>query len=1169
MKRFLAMLLALVILVGAVPAALAVGTPEGYYGSRLTDAAAIAFYQVLETMDFTSDQNVPVENPAVIGLAERYASGDVALIRSFGAAVDSFRYDHTEFFYVDWDMLSVNVGRRNGQYVVNVGTGRTDSYLRDKNADIARQIADYSAALEAMVADVLARAGTGVSVKDLAKAANDVICDRVTYDFCDDPVTGEATAASKYIRTAYGALVNGRAVCEGYARLYKAVMNRLGVECELISGYYMDGEAFEPHMWNYVQDEEGRWYGVDVTMNDGHRLQAGGIETAFNKYFWQTYEIFAVNHFEDGVVSSVEYDMPYPELYRFWKTPTSSGKFDSGYGDYGGKPGFWFSYDGKSAEELKADGLYMAFRTATTNTGEVRWSAWQSADAMNIYQEGGVVSDIGKTYILMPNIAMFALEAGIFDTPEDVENKVGDTVVSVQYSEEAVTSHLIEKMNVENPTHDPNYIAPSYIRYTEPYNLFQTWMDVQGGKQHVELTYGDPLREIGDGMKLEWGVSSYNNRDLSLEAVRKYAKVENVQFDGDRTISFDITPSRMYNHNMISYYFTIKNMVNIIDGGKDGVALPGFSISCRYEDDIACCKIFNDGRLYVNSYAQPSIAMNGDLSTTGWTYTDVDADGNEVQRRVSESQRSQMALVVTRPNDSEELAAAAEGQAGAAAVRSTTYEIDLNICGKIVSIPNGSYMKLNLGIPDEFAGLAGNENVKFKLYHFKRGADGQIDYSATEEIECVFTPYGIIAEVNSFSPYVLVAVDESLLPEEARDTSKGVALVANGHGGRVESNISVAGTLKEGQTATYTLMPDMGYDVEFVRLNGVDLPIVGNTITLTYDELQSSNTLEVGYVAKSVKEADAGIDNVSPGTFCTVTFYPNGGSEVATDYVESGTPVARPADPTKDGYRFDGWYADPELSQLYDFSTPVTSSITLYAKWTANPSGGTTPTDPGELDGPGAFDGPGASDVPGTLDNPDKPDIADTSDDPVVPENPPVWENPFTDVTESDWYYSAVQFAVDNGLFLGTDETKFTPDGDMTRGMLATVLYRLAKEPESATLQLFSDVPDGQYYTKAVTWAVEKGIVSGYGNGNFGPEEFITREQLAVMLWRYAESPAGTGNLDSFTDADQVDAWAVDALQWAVGQNLIGGKGNGILDPGGKATRAEVAAILMRYCEIA
>lgn len=1145
MKRFLAMLLTLVMLAGAVPAALAAEAPEGYYGYRLTDPAAIAFYQALEAMDFSSGGNLPVTDPAVVGLAEAYAGGSDALIRSFGAAVDSFRYDHTEFFYVDWDMLSVNVGRRNGQYVVNIGSGRTDSYLRDKNADIAAQIGAYNTALDAMVADVQEKAGPGATIKDVAKAANDAVCKAVTYDFCDDS-NGNATADSKYIRTAYGALVNGRAVCEGYSRLYKAVLDELGVECELVSGYFLDGESFEPHMWNYVQDEAGRWYAVDVTMNDGHRLQAGGVETTFEKYFWQTEELFAIDHIEDKRVSSVEYEMPYPELYRAWKELTNSGRFECKPTTYEGSPAFSLSFDGKSADELKDEGLYMAVRTATTNTGTVIWSPWQSVHEYNRLIENSVPSVGHETYFRLQSKSMAALEVGVFDIPEDVKY----SEFAYTYSEEAVMTHLVEMVSVENPGHDADYIAPAYVSQTTPEELFQRRQDITQ-TQHVELVYSDQLREIGDGFTLTWDVSSYNNRDLSLEAVQKNAKLENVQFDGDRTISFDFTPSRAYNHNMIFYHFTPHNIVNVVADDKDGVALRDFSIMYEYKDSIACCKIYNDGRLYVNSYAQPSIAMNGDLSTTGWTYRD--ADGSTKQ--VSESQRSQMALVVTRPHNSEELVSAVTGQVGSAAAiaQSTTYEIDLNICGKILTIPNGSYMRLNLGIPDEFAGLVDKENIKFKLYHFKRDdTTGELDYTNPEEIECVLTPYGIIAEVNSFSPYVLVAVDNSKLPEEEQDTSKGIAQVCSGHGGKVESDKT--GTLNEGQSITYTLMPDAGYEVEFVRLNGAAITPVGGTVALTYDELQSNNTLEVGFVATSVREAEEkdGIDHVTPSAVCTVTFDSNGGSAVAPVHLESGAAVSEPMAPVRSGYRFDGWYTDRALTSAYDFGTPVAASMTLYAKWTAIPGGDPAVTPPIIPTYPPVW-----PDEQPSLPN----------DPPTLPNDPPAWENPFTDVAEDDWYYSAVQFAADNGLFLGTGEAKFTPNGDMTRGMLATVLYRLAKEPEIVVDQSFSDVAGGQYYAKAVAWAAAKGIVSGYGNGNFGPEDFITREQLAVMLWRYAGSPAGTGNLDSFTDGDKVDTWAVDALRWAVGQRLVSGKGGGVLDPGGKATRAEVAAILMRYCE--
>lgn len=180
------------------------------------------------------------------------------------------------------------------------------------------------------------------------------------------------------------------------------------------------------------------------------------------------------------------------------------------------------------------------------------------------------------------------------------------------------------------------------------------------------------------------------------------------------------------------------------------------------------------------------------------------------------------------------------------------------------------------------------------------------------------------------------------------------------------------------------------------------------------------------------------------------------------------------------------------------------------------------------------------------------------------PEPEPSWENPFVDVAEQDWYYSAVRYASENGLFSGTSNTTFSPNDDMTRGMLATVIYRLANEPETAAEDLFHDVADGKYYTKAITWTARNGIVAGYGNNCFGPEDPVTREQLATILWRYAGCPTPTGKLDSFRDGRAASMYAIPALSWMVGEKLIVGKGSGILDPTGTATRAEVAAILSR-----
>ena len=177
---------------------------------------------------------------------------------------------------------------------------------------------------------------------------------------------------------------------------------------------------------------------------------------------------------------------------------------------------------------------------------------------------------------------------------------------------------------------------------------------------------------------------------------------------------------------------------------------------------------------------------------------------------------------------------------------------------------------------------------------------------------------------------------------------------------------------------------------------------------------------------------------------------------------------------------------------------------------------------------------------------------------------------PFTDVSTSDWFYSDVMFVYENGLFSGTDSRSFSPNASMTRAMLVTVLYRLEGEPAGTGSSSFSDVCSGSYYEKAVAWAAANGIVTGTGSTSFSPDAKVTREQLAAILYRYAQykkldTDAGA-KLDSFSDAGNVSGYASEALSWAVSEGLINGA-SGRLMPKGDATRAQVAAILHRFVE--
>lgn len=177
--------------------------------------------------------------------------------------------------------------------------------------------------------------------------------------------------------------------------------------------------------------------------------------------------------------------------------------------------------------------------------------------------------------------------------------------------------------------------------------------------------------------------------------------------------------------------------------------------------------------------------------------------------------------------------------------------------------------------------------------------------------------------------------------------------------------------------------------------------------------------------------------------------------------------------------------------------------------------------------------------------------------------------NPFTDVSQSDWFYDNVMFVYGRKIMAGTSSTTFSPHNAATRGMMATILWRMEGSPAVTGKSPYTDVASGKYYTDAVIWTTQKGIFSGYGDKTFRAEESITREQLAAIFYQYAKykgyNLSPKAELGKFRDKDDISDWAKEAMQWAVGSGLINGKGTHTLDPKGTATRAEIAAILHRF----
>ena len=385
-----------------------------------------------------------------------------------------------------------------------------------------------------------------------------------------------------------------------------------------------------------------------------------------------------------------------------------------------------------------------------------------------------------------------------------------------------------------------------------------------------------------------------------------------------------------------------------------------------------------------------------------------------------------------------------------------------------------------------------------------------------------------------------------------------------------------------------TATPKTGYHLK-------EWEVISGGVTIKDDKfLMPNDNVEV----KAIFEKD------SPTEF-TITFDGNGGTLSVGSMTTTNQKLASLPSASRSGsYSFDGWYTKKNGGTNVTTATVFSANTTVYAHWTYTGGGG------GGYNPPVTyytlrFETGGGSDIPSVREAYNAyidltgyvptwrghtfigwyserslmnkvSGVYLTRDMTVyagwrVDENPNTGANPFTDVSEKDWFYGDVMFVYENGLMLGTSKTLFSPHGTATRGMMATILWRMEGSPVPKGKNSFTDVEAGKWYADAITWTAENSIFAGYGKDKFGPDDPITREQLAAIFYRYVDYKGYDltvkENLDKFKDADKITDYAKTAMQWAVGSGLVKGKSGNLLDPQGTATRAEIAAMLHRFIE--
>ena len=392
-----------------------------------------------------------------------------------------------------------------------------------------------------------------------------------------------------------------------------------------------------------------------------------------------------------------------------------------------------------------------------------------------------------------------------------------------------------------------------------------------------------------------------------------------------------------------------------------------------------------------------------------------------------------------------------------------------------------------------------------------------------------------------------------------------------------------------GMEITLTATPDKGYHFK-------EWQVISGGVTIKDNKfLMPSANVEV----KAIFEKNA---PPAPTEFI-VTFDGNGGTPSVGSMTTTDQKLPSLPSASQSKHSFDGWYTEKSGGTKITKDTVFHTNTTVYAHWTYIGGGGgyNPPVTYYTL----RFETGGGSDIPSVREAYNTyidltgyvptwrghtfigwyterslmnkvSGVYLTKDMTVyagwrVDENPNTGANPFTDVSEKDWFYGDVMFVYENGLMLGTSKTLFSPHGTATRGMMATILWRMEGSPAPKGKNSFTDVEAGKWYADAITWTAENGIFAGYGKDKFGPDDPITREQLAAIFYRYADYKGYDltvkGNLDKFKDADKITDYAKTAMQWAVGSGLVKGKSGNLLDSQGTATRAEIAAMLHRFIE--
>ncbi len=787
---------------------------------------------------------------------KEYEKGSSTLTSAMEAARYAFYADYPEIFYVNFQKVSIRITKgQNDDYHAYIGSGRFADYYTEgftNEEQVEQAIGEFNNCVNEIAQkaeNVEVEANKNKMVEQVKFVHNEIIYN-TGYRLESDCKAGN----EGFISTPYGALVKKEAVCEGYARAFKTVLDKIGINSILVQGTHQsEGSAAVPHMWNYVEIEketlarssEKAWYAVDATLDDPF-LRNPHIDTTQPEYnpgdditegFENTrYCLVGTETMnkEHIALESVEaagfYVFRYPELYsedygidnvtnvngllvKFKQEGTETEEYKAG--------DFYISYNNKGYAEAVKEGKYILMKYHEYKPGDEQWieGKWGYMNP-ELYAPGAFKDNGNYIYITVPNSEYVEFAVTTLAPSEGLAG----------YTYQGDESDFVAQ---SGKLYNPNgtYKAKPYIKKQSP---APTATLAVGPTYHVDVTYDDDLILAEGATEVGYTLDSTGPTGADE------AEITNFVFDGKNRVTFDLKFSKMWADDGATYHIYLTGLV-----GKNSGKAP-MEISYGAVNIIACSFSMNKAKKW-DVFARPTLLENQDLSMNGWQTSDGES--------VADKLKSRIALVTTRTTKAEKetMNNLMENELGSQdLVTSETYNISLNVCKKYV-VKTGHKLRLSLGFP---AGYGPEDaGVTFKAYHFKRDDAGNV--TGVEEIPCVVTPYGLIVTCDSFSPFAVAVVENDGTVAVDR-----AVVVSSTEGGNIEGANREEGnivTLKENESVTLNVRPDEGYEIETLTVCGNKIEITNKDamdVTVNYSDVTENCIVDATFVAKAVVEQE-------------------------------------------------------------------------------------------------------------------------------------------------------------------------------------------------------------------------------------------------------------------------------------------------------------------------